>query len=85
MEKDSKIFVAGHRGLVGQAIVKSLREKGYSNLVFRNHAELDLISQAAVDAFFKAEKPHFIFLAAAKVGASAPIPLIPPTSSTKTS
>ena len=68
MNKTEKIYVAGHRGLVGSAIVRNLRGKGYSNLMLRTHDELDLTHQAAVDAFFAAEKPDHVFLAAAKVG-----------------
>ncbi len=68
MEKNSKIYVAGHRGLVGSAIVRSLRERGYDNIVTRTHAELDLTDQRAVTAFFDAERPEYVFLAAAKVG-----------------
>lgn len=68
MEKTSKIFVAGHRGLVGSAIVRQLQKDGYTQIVVRTHAELDLIDQSAVAQFFKAEKPEFVFLAAAKVG-----------------
>jgi GDP-L-fucose synthase len=68
MEKNAKIYVAGHRGLVGSAIVKSLLAQGYTNLVNRSHAELDLTSQQAVIEFFAKEKPEYVFLAAAKVG-----------------
>lgn len=68
MDKNAKIYVAGHRGLVGSAIVKSLLTQGYVNLVTRTHAELDLTSQAAVAEFFTNEKPEYVFLAAAKVG-----------------
>lgn len=68
MEKDAKIYVAGHRGLVGSAIVKALLAKGHTNLVTRTHAELDLTSQTAVIEFFATEKPEYVFLAAAKVG-----------------
>lgn len=68
MEKTSKIYIAGHRGLVGSAIVNNLVAKGYSNLVFRTHSELDLLDQHAVAEFFAAEKPEYVFLAAAKVG-----------------
>lgn len=68
MHKDSKIYIAGHRGLVGSAIVKNLQAKGYNNLVFRTHSELDLTNQKAVEDFFKAEKPEYVILAAAKVG-----------------
>lgn len=68
MNNDAKIYVAGHRGLVGSAIVKSLQQAGYTNLVTRTHAELDLIDQRAVANFFEQEKPEYVFLAAAKVG-----------------
>ena len=68
MNKESKIFVAGHKGLVGSAIVRNLKSKGYNNLVFRTHNELDLTNQIAVREFFEKEKPEYVFLAAAKVG-----------------
>ena len=68
MEKNSKIYVAGHRGMVGSAIVRELKKQGYSNIVTRTHKELDLTRQEAVEAFFAAEKPEYVFLAAAKVG-----------------
>lgn len=68
MEKTAKIFVAGHRGLVGSAISRQLRSNGYERLLERNHAELDLTCQQAVDAFFQIERPEYVFLAAAKVG-----------------
>jgi GDP-L-fucose synthase len=68
MQKNSKIYVAGHRGLVGSAIVKNLKEKGYTNLVFKTHQELDLTDQAAVKHFFDQEKPEYVILAAARVG-----------------
>lgn len=68
MNKESKIFVAGHRGLVGSAIVRNLESKGYNNLIFRTHNELDLTNQVSVREFFKKEKPEYVFLAAAKVG-----------------
>jgi len=68
IEKDSKIYVAGHNGMVGSAILKNLKAKGYSNFVLRSHSELDLTSQAAVAEFFLKEKPEYVFLAAAKVG-----------------
>jgi GDP-L-fucose synthase len=68
MDKSAKIYVAGHRGLVGSAIVRNLREAGYTNLVLRTHAELDLTRQADTEAFFAQEKPDYVFLAAAKVG-----------------
>lgn len=77
MEKDSKIYVAGHRGMVGSAIVRELRRQGYNNIITRTHAELDLTDQKAVNGFFASERPEYVFLAAAKVGgieanASAP-------------
>jgi len=65
---DSKIYIAGHRGLVGSAIVRQLEALGFSNLLLRTHAELDLVDQAQVKAFFASEKPEYVFLAAAKVG-----------------
>ncbi|MBU6388596.1 GDP-L-fucose synthase [Patescibacteria group bacterium] len=68
MKKTSKIYVAGHRGLVGSALVRLLKKKGYSNLVLKTHAELDLMDQKKVAAFFNKEKPEYVFLAAAKVG-----------------
>ena len=68
MEKNSKIYVAGHRGMVGSAIVRELERQGYHNLVTRTHHELDLCRQEQVEAFFAAEKPEYVFLAAAKVG-----------------
>lgn len=68
MNKDSKIYVAGHRGLVGSAIVKNLQSKGYTNLVCKTHKELDLTDKSAVEEFFKSEKPEYVILAAAKVG-----------------
>ena len=68
MEKQSKIYVAGHRGLVGSAIWNNLQKKGYGNLVGRTHAELDLMDPAAVHAFFEKERPEYVFLAAAHVG-----------------
>jgi GDP-L-fucose synthase len=68
MEANGKIFVAGHRGLVGSAIVRTLKGKGYKNLLTRSRTELDLLDTNKVDEFFSKEKPEFIFLAAAKVG-----------------
>ncbi len=68
MNKDSKIYVAGHRGMVGSAIVRNLQAKGFENIVFRTSKELDLRDTVAVKAFFEAEKPDYVFLAAAKVG-----------------
>ena len=68
MNKNSKIYIAGHRGLVGSAIVKNLESKGYTNLVYKTHKELDLTNQKAVEEFFEIEKPQYVILAAAKVG-----------------
>ncbi|MFY9159753.1 GDP-L-fucose synthase [Aquirufa ecclesiirivi] len=68
MEKEAKIYVAGHRGMVGSSILRHLLSQGYSNLILRTSAELDLRNQAAVDTFFAQEKPDYVFLAAAKVG-----------------
>ena len=68
MEKDAKIYVAGHRGMVGSAILRELKRQEYTNFVLRTHKELDLNRQADVEAFFAAEKPKYVFLAAAKVG-----------------
>lgn len=68
MELTAKIFVAGHRGLVGSALVKQLLKKGYTNIITRTHSELDLQSQDGVNNLFKMEKPDYVFLAAAKVG-----------------
>ncbi len=65
---DQKIYVAGHRGMVGSAIVRELQRKGYTNLIYRTHQELDLTNQAAVRQFFESEKPDQVYLAAAKVG-----------------
>ncbi len=71
MDKDAKIFVAGHRGLVGSAIVRKLEADGYTNLLLRTHAELDLRDSHATQAFFEAEHPEYIFMAAARVGGIA--------------
>jgi GDP-L-fucose synthase len=71
MNKEAKIFVAGHRGLVGSAICKSLQVKGYLNIITKTHAELDLTNQFQAAAFFAKEKPEYVFLAAAKVGGIA--------------
>lgn len=68
MKKDSKLYVAGHRGLVGSAIVRALEKHGYRNIIFRAHAELDLTDQQAVRRFFADERPEYVFLAAARVG-----------------
>jgi GDP-L-fucose synthase len=68
MEKNSKIYVAGHRGLVGSAITRNLKKNGYTNLIFRELKELDLTNQKATIDFFSTEKPEYVFLAAAKVG-----------------
>ena len=68
MEKDARIFVAGHKGMVGSAIVRELERQGYKNIITRTHKELDLTRQDQVEAFFYKEKPEYVFLAAAKVG-----------------
>ena len=68
MDKNAKIYIAGHRGLVGSAVVRKLESDGYTNLVVKTHTELDLLDQKAVTDFFIAEKPEYVFLAAAKVG-----------------
>lgn len=68
MKKDDKIYVAGHRGMVGSAIVRCLEKQGYANIVTKTHKELDLLRQVEVEDFFKEEKPDYVFLAAAKVG-----------------
>ena len=68
MDKDGKIYVAGHRGMVGSAIVRALEKNGYTNIITRTHAELDLTRQDQVERFFAEEKPDYVFLAAAKVG-----------------
>lgn len=68
MKKDSKIYIAGHRGLVGSALVRKLRDQGYANLILKTSKEIDLRRQAEVEAFFEKERPEFVFLAAAKVG-----------------
>jgi len=68
MDKKAKIYVAGHSGLAGSALVRQLRQRGYGNLLLRTHAELELADQAAVRGFFEREKPDYVFLAAAKVG-----------------
>lgn len=68
MQLNDKIYIAGHRGLVGSAIVRGLQERGYTHLITRTHHELDLRNQQAVDTFFATEKPDYVFLAAAKVG-----------------
>ena len=68
MNLDAKIYVAGHRGLVGSAIVRNLEAKGYKNIIYRTHKELDLTNQEDVRRFFEEEKPEYVFLAAAKVG-----------------
>ncbi|MBQ3402672.1 MAG: GDP-L-fucose synthase [Synergistaceae bacterium] len=71
MEKGAKIFVAGHKGMVGSAIFRELNRQGYSNIITRTHSELDLMRQSDVEAFFTREKPEYVFLAAAKVGGIA--------------
>lgn len=68
MKTDSRIYIAGHRGMVGSAIWRCLESKGYQNLIGRTHEELDLLRQADVENFFSAEKPEYVILAAARVG-----------------
>lgn len=68
MEKNSKIYVAGHKGMVGSAIVRELQKQGYTNIITKTHSELDLCRQEEVEKFFEKEKPEYVFLAAAKVG-----------------
>ena len=68
MDKQSKIYIAGHNGMVGSAILRNLKVRGYHNLIFRTHSELDLTRQNQVETFFSKEKPEYVFLAAAKVG-----------------
>lgn len=68
MEINAKIYVAGHNGMVGSAIIKNLQKKGYTNIITRSHKELDLLNQNDVNKFFESEKPEYVFLAAAKVG-----------------
>lgn len=68
MDRSAKIYVAGHRGMVGSALVRRLQSGGYTNILTRTHAQLDLLSQAATEAFLRQEKPDFVFIAAAKVG-----------------
>ena len=68
MQLDSRIYIAGHRGLVGSAIHRELTRLGYRNILTRTHEELDLLDEVAVDAFFSSERPEYVFLAAAKVG-----------------
>ena len=68
IDKNSKIYVAGHKGMVGSAIVRELKKQGYNNLLLRTHAELDLTRQADVEQFFEAEKPQYVFHPAGKVG-----------------
>ena len=71
MEKHAKIYVAGHRGMVGSAIMRELERQGYTNIITRTHKELDLCRQTEVEQFFAEEKPEYVFLAAAKVGGIA--------------
>ena len=68
MKKESKIYVAGHRGMVGSALVRNLEKKGFTSIITRTSSELDLTNQAAVVEFFNEQKPDYVFLAAAKVG-----------------
>lgn len=72
MEKSAKIYVAGHRGMVGSAIVRELERQGYTNIITRTHKELDLCRQDAVEEFFAAEKPEYVFLAQPRWAALLP-------------
>jgi GDP-L-fucose synthase len=80
LSKDAKIYVAGHLGMVGAALVRNLQSKGYTNIITRTRSELDLLEQQAVLAFLKREQPAYIFMAAAKVGGIHATILIEPTS-----
>jgi len=84
MDQNAKIFVAGHRGMVGSAIVRRLQCAGYPNVITRTRQELDLLNQRAVHDFLSAEQPDYLFIAAAKVGGSRPTMCTAPTSSTRT-
>jgi GDP-L-fucose synthase len=77
LNKSKKIYVAGHRGMVGSAIVRQLKKNGHENIVFKTSAELDLTQQSKVEDFFKTEKPAYVVLAAAKVGVFLPTPNSP--------
>jgi len=68
MEKNDRIYVVGHRGLAGSAILRNLQSAGYENLVYRSHRQLDLMRQEQVETFFRGERPQYVFLAAARVG-----------------
>ncbi|MDP2278933.1 MAG: NAD-dependent epimerase/dehydratase family protein, partial [Nitrospirota bacterium] len=68
MDKNDKIYVAGHRGLVGSAVLRRLSKDGYANIITRDHSELDLCNQSQVNSFFEKEKPDYVFFAAGKVG-----------------
>lgn len=68
MDKNSKIYIASHTGLIGSAILKKLHDQGYQNIVYKTHKELDLLDQYAVKRFFELEKPEYVFFCAAKVG-----------------
>ena len=70
MEKNAKIFVAGHRGMVGSAIVRELKRQGYTNIITRTHAELDLLRQVDVENFFEAECPEYVFVYLPEIGPS---------------
>ena len=85
LDKNAKIYIAGHRGLVGSAIWKNLQEKGYTNLVGKTHKELDLLDGVAVRRFFDEEQPEYVFLAAAFVGGIMQTASTAPTSFTRIS
>ena len=84
MNQKDKIYIAGHGGLVGSAIVRKLQERGFNNLLTRSHQELDLTNQSKVRDFFEKEKPEFVIIAAAKVGGIYANNTFPQTLSTKT-
>ena len=84
LDKNAKIYVAGHRGLVGSAIWKNLQDKGYTNLIGKTHKEVDLLDAVAVRRFFDEEQPEYVFLAAAFVGGTWQTVSIVPISSTRT-
>ena len=84
MEKNAKIYVAGHRGMVGSAIVRELQRQGYTNIITRTHKELDLCRQQDVEDFFAAEKPEYVFWQRPRWAASSPTRRPWPTSCTTT-
>jgi GDP-L-fucose synthase len=85
LPRDARVYVAGHRGLVGSAVLRHLQAQGFTNLITRTRAELDLRDPHAVDAFFAAERPEYVSSPPPRSAASSPTPPTPPTSSTRTS